>query len=142
MRKLSRKIAHRNSVIRNLATSLILYESIETTVSKAKEVKGFVDKILYRSNKIDLNSIKYLNSVFYDKNAVKKVVNELSKRYSSKNSGYTRIIKTGFRIGDGASTAIIELVDKKTFDQDSEKSKKLDGKKEEVKKKDLPQKDK
>lgn len=116
MRKLSRKIAHRNSLIRNLATSLVLYESVETTVSKAKEVRGFIDKVLYRSQKIDLNSIKYLNSIFYDKNAVKKIVNELSARYASRNSGYTRIIKSGFRIGDGASTAIIELIDKKTFE--------------------------
>lgn len=122
MRTLSRKRAHRKSLIRNLATSLILYESLETTLAKAKEVKGFVDVILSRSKDNDLNSLKYLSSILFDNNAIKKISDELIPRYAERNSGgYVRILKTGNRLGDNAPTAIVELVDKKTFIEKSDK---------------------
>lgn len=115
MRKLSRKNAHRKSLIRNLATSLILYESLETTMAKAKETKVFVDTLLSRVNKGTLKDNRYLHSILFDKNAVKKVLVELLPRYKERTSGFTRIYKTTVKIGDGSQKAIIELIDKKTF---------------------------
>ena len=128
MRTLSRKKAHRTSLIRNLATSLILYETIETTLAKAKEVKTYVDDMLGRAKKNDLSSRIYLASVLFDKNAVKKINNELLSRYSERNSGFVRIIKTGNRLGDNAPTAIVELIDKKTFVKDTQKAPKEESK--------------
>ena len=128
MRTLSRKKAHRTSLIRNLATSLILYETIETTLAKAKEVKTYVDDMLGRAKKNDLSSRRYLASVLFDKNAVKKINNELLSRYSERNSGFVRIIKTGNRLGDNAPTAIVELIDKKTFVKDTQKAPKEESK--------------
>lgn len=115
MRTLSRKKAHRTSLIRNLVTSLILYESMETTLAKAKEVKSFIDALLPRAKSADLNATRYLSSVLFDKNAVKKVLNELVPRYADRNSGFVRIYKTGYRVGDMAPKARVELVDKKVF---------------------------
>lgn len=115
MRKLSRKNSHRKSLIRNLATSLILYESIETTLSKAKDVKTFVDIVLSRAKKADLNAIRYLDSVFFDTKATQKTINELLPRYAKRTSGFTKIHKNGYRVGDSAPKAILELIDKKVY---------------------------
>ncbi len=115
MRKLSRKKSHRTSLIRNLATSLILYESMETTLSKAKEVKGFVDTMLGKVKTDDLNTTKYLSSVLFDNNAIKKSLKELLPRYKSRTSGFVVVFKSGHRLGDSAATARVELIDKKTF---------------------------
>lgn len=122
MRTLSRKKAHRTSLIRNLVTSLVLYESMETTLAKAKEVKTFIDTMIPRAKKGDLNATRYLNSVLFDKNAVKKVVDELVPRYTDRSSGFVRIYKTGFRLGDMAPKARIELIDKKVFIEKTDKT--------------------
>lgn len=125
MRTLSRKRANRSSLIRNLATSLILYESMETTLAKAKEVKSYVDALMPKAQAGDLNAIKYLNSVLFDKNAVAKVLKELVPRYVERKSGFVKIYKTGNRLGDNAPTARVELVDKKVFvEKDVKKNKK------------------
>ncbi|OQB06109.1 MAG: 50S ribosomal protein L17 [bacterium ADurb.Bin212] len=123
MRKLSRKNAHRKSLIRNLATSLLLYESIETTLAKAKETKTFVDTILSRVNNNGLNEARYLSSVLFDDNAVKKTLVELLPRYQDRKSGFVRIYKNGYKVGDGAAKAIVELVDKKTYIDNTEAKK-------------------
>ncbi len=115
MRKLSRKNSHRKSLIRNLATSLILYESIETTLSKAKEVKTFVDTVLSRARNTDLNTVRYLDSIFFDTKATQKTIKELLPRYAKKNSGFIKIYKNGYRVGDSAPKAILELIDKKVY---------------------------
>jgi len=121
MRTLSRKRANRSSLMRNLATSLLLYESMETTLAKAKEVKSFVDSLLPRAKSGDLNAVRYLNSVLFDKNAVDKVLKELNPRYADRASGFVKIYKTGNRLGDNASTARVELVDKKVFVEEIKK---------------------
>lgn len=115
MRTLSRIKSNRESLIRNLVTSLILYESIETSLAKAKEVKIFCDHMIPRAKSADLIAIKYLNTILFDKNAVKKVMKELLPRFANRQSGFVRIYKTGNRLGDNAPTAIVELVDKKVF---------------------------
>lgn len=125
MRKLSRKNAHRKSLIRNLATSLLLYESIETTLAKAKETKTFVDTILSRVNNNGLSEARYLSSVLFDDNAVKKTLVELLPRYKNRKSGFVRIYKNGYKVGDGAAKAIVELVDKKTYVDDTEAKKEV-----------------
>lgn len=132
MRTISRKKSYRESMIRNLATSLILYESIETSVAKAKEVKTFCDHLITRAKKADLTAIRYLNSVVFDNNATKKVMNELLPRFSDRQSGFVRIYKTRFRIGDNAPMARVELIDKKVFvtpeDAQSKKASATEGK--------------
>jgi len=102
-------------MIRNLATSLVLYEYINTTEAKAKETKLFVENILAKSKTSDLNTRKHLLEVFFDKNAVNKIVDELIPRYSERKSGFIRSFRLENRPGDNASMMRIELVDKKVF---------------------------
>lgn len=115
MTKLSRKKAHRRSLIRNLATSLILYEEIDTTLAKAKALKPVIERIISRTKPLDLQSKRAAYSFFFDRNAAKKLINEIVPRYSERNSGYVRIIKLSNRPGDNSQMARIELVDKKVF---------------------------
>ncbi len=114
-RAFSRQKDHRELMLRNLATSLVLYERIDTTMPKAKELKSFIDHILAGSKKDDLTTIRNLNKVFLDKNAVKKVVEVLIPRYAERSSGFTRTFGLKNRAGDNAAMMRIELVDKKIF---------------------------
>lgn len=118
MRKLGRKKQYRMSMMRNLTTSLILYEQLETTMAKGKELKNIFDKVIVRSKKADLNAIRYLNSVLFDKNAVEKAMKELVPRYKDRKSGFTKIFKIKQRIGDNATIVRVELVDKKVYVED------------------------
>lgn len=106
---------HRELMLRNLATSLILFEQIETTEAKAKEVKSFLDKILSRSKTTDFNTVRRLNKVLLDKNAVKKVIAELIPRYEKRTSGFIKSYHLKNRLGDNASMMHLELIDKKVF---------------------------
>ncbi len=115
IRTLGRKKAHRVSLMRNLATSLFLYESIETTEAKAKELRSIVDRVITKAKPADLNATRYVSRILFDKNAVKKVINEIVPRYAKRTSGFTRIIKLNNRLGDRAPKVIIELMDKKVF---------------------------
>lgn len=124
MRTLSRKKSHRNSMLRNLVTSLLLYESIETTLPKAKEVKEFTDKLICRSKQDNLSNRRYLSSVLFDNNAVNKYFKELLPRYHKRNCGFVKIYKTGYRLGDNAPLAKLELTDKKVFIEENKSSKK------------------
>jgi len=121
MRKFGRKTDHRNHLLRNLATSLILYETIDTTESKAKEIKSYVDRILARNKVADLNTIRRLNAIFFDKNAVKKIVDELIPRFEARTSGFITSFKLKNRLGDNSSMMRLELIDKKTFVNKDEK---------------------
>lgn len=121
-RAFSRQKDHREHMLRNLATSLVLYEKIDTTVSKAKELKSFIDHILADSKKADLTTIRNLNKVFFDKNAVKKVIEVLVPRYTERSSGFTRTFSLHNRAGDNASMMRIELIDKKVFVENTEAS--------------------
>ncbi len=114
-RKLSRKKAHREHVIRNMATSLVLYEYLETTEAKAKEAKSYLDKLLARSKSDDLNTRRQLAAVLFDKNAVKKVMDELIPRYTDRKSGFIKSFHLTNRLGDNAPMMRLELVDKKVF---------------------------
>ena len=111
-KKLNRTSEHRKSLIKNMLNSLIKYEQITTTLPKARVLKPQIDKIITLSKKESLANKKKLFSKLQDKLNARKVTNILSKRYLSRNGGYSRIIKAGFRYGDKAPLAIIELVDR------------------------------
>ena len=110
----------------NMLNSLIKYEQITTTLPKAKFLKPQADKIITLGKKNNLQAIKMLMSKLQDIKSAKKVTKTLSKRYESRNGGYTRVIKAGFRYGDKAPMAIIEFVDRDI------EAKKVDKKKKET----------
>ncbi|MFH2063251.1 MAG: 50S ribosomal protein L17 [bacterium] len=107
---LDRKKGPREALLRSLATSVILYERVQTTKAKAKAVQSMVEKLITDGRKGDLAARRRINRVVYGDNAVKKVVEELGPRYVDRNGGYTRITGVGFRQGDGAEMVQIELV--------------------------------
>ena len=111
-RKLNRTSEHRKALFKNMLNSLIKYEQITTTLPKAKELKPKIDKAITLSKKKNLQSKKYLFSELQDKLSVDKLIKKLSQRYEKRNGGYSRIIRAGFRYGDDAPMAIIELVDR------------------------------
>ena len=127
-RKLNRTTEHRKSLFKNMLNSLIKYEQIRTTLPKAKELKPKIDKVITLGKRKNLQSKKNLFSQLQSKESVNKLLNILSQRYLKRNGGYSRVVKAGFRYGDDAPMAIIELVDK------TPESKKVDvpKKKEEV----------
>jgi len=108
-RKLNRERDQRKALLKTLATALILKEKIKTTESKAKELRVFIEPKITKAKKGGLNTIRYLNR-FFNKEVVKKLVNEIGPRYKDRQGGYTRIIKLGSRKSDGAKMAIIELI--------------------------------
>ena len=111
-RKLNRTSEHRKAMFQNMINSLIKHEQIQTTVPKAKELKSIIDKIITIGKKNTLAAKKNLFSKLQDKNSVTKLTTVLSKRYEKRNGGYCRVVKSGFRFGDNAPTAFVELVDK------------------------------
>ena len=111
-RKLNRTSEHRKALFQNMLNSLIKYEQIITTLPKAKELKPKIDKVITLGKKSGLNPKKDLFSKLQDKNSVKKVFENLSKRYANRKGGYSRVLKAGFRTGDDAPMAVIELVDR------------------------------
>ena len=111
LRKLSRKSGPRKALLRGLATSVVLYERVKTTETKAKEVRPVVEKLITLAKKGDLAAIRSLQAYLYGENAVQKLVTEIAPIYKDRNGGYTRIIKLGNRPGDNAPVAILELVD-------------------------------
>ena len=134
-KKLNRTSEHRKALIKNMLNSLIKYEQIKTTLPKAKVLKPVADKIITLGKKDNLQNTKKLISKLQDKNSAKKVKNTLSKRYSNRKGGYTRIIKAGFRYGDNAPVAIIEFVDR------DKEAKKIDIKKPKITEKNKTDKD-
>ena len=111
-RKLNRKTSHRLSLLKNLSKSLITHEQIETTLPKAKDLRPFVEKILTIGKTNTLAAKRKVYSFLGDKKLVEKVFSVLGKRYQKRNGGYVRILKSGFRYGDSAPKAIIELVER------------------------------
>ncbi len=109
-KKLSRNPAHRRALLRNLVTSLILEERIETTVAKAKAARGLAEEMITLGKRGDLHSRRLAASYCLTAAAVKKLFADIAPRYASVPGGYTRILRTGWRAGDGADTAILELV--------------------------------
>ena len=111
-RKLNRTTEHRKALFMNMLNSLIKYEQITTTLPKAKELKPKIDKVITLGKKNNLQSKKNLFSRLQDKLSVDKLSKTLSQRYEKRKGGYSRVVRTGFRYGDNAPMAIIELVDK------------------------------
>ena len=115
IRKLGRKKSNKEHLIRNLATSLVLYEAINTTEAKAKEVKKYLETVIARNKDNSLSEKRAIFSKFFDKNASQKMINELFPRYKTRNSGFIRSFHLSNRMGDNASMMRLELVDKKVF---------------------------
>ena len=111
-RKLNRTSEHRKALFQNMLNSLIKYEQITTTLPKAKELKPKIDKVITLGKRKNLQSKKDLFSKLQDKTSVDKLIKTLSQRYEKRKGGYSRVIRAGFRYGDDAPMAIIELVDR------------------------------
>ena len=111
-RKLNRTSEHRKALFKNMLNSLIKYEQITTTLPKAKELKPQIDKIITLGKKNNLQSKKNLFSELQSKTSVEKLLKILSQRYEKRKGGYSRVIRAGFRYGDDAPMAIIELLDR------------------------------
>lgn len=109
-RKLSRPTAHRWALYRNLVTDLFRYEKIVTTEAKAKEVRSLAEKMITLGKEGSLASRRRALAFVYNKKIVDKLFDELATRYAERAGGYTRIVKLGFRLGDGAPMAQLEMV--------------------------------
>jgi large subunit ribosomal protein L17 len=116
-RKLGRKSDHRNALLRNMATSLIIAEQIETTEMKAKELSAVMDSLVTLAKRGDLHARRqaaaYVRNVEVDDNgttALQKLFNEIGPKYADRNGGYTRVVKTRIRRGDAAPMAIVQFV--------------------------------
>jgi large subunit ribosomal protein L17 len=109
-KKLSRNTSHRRALLRNLVTSLILDERINTTVAKAKAARGVAEEMITLGKRGDLHARRLAAAYCVSAAAVKKLFEDIAQRYAGRNGGYTRIIRTGWRQGDGADTAVLELV--------------------------------
>jgi large subunit ribosomal protein L17 len=110
-RKLSRPTAHRWALYRNLVTDLIKYNKIVTTEAKAKEIRGLAEKMITLGKEGSLASRRRALSFVTDKKLVDKIFSELAPRYIERPGGYTRIVKLGRRVGDGARLAQVEMVE-------------------------------
>jgi len=120
-KKLSRKTEHRRALLRNMVTSLILRERIETTLAKAKAARPIAEWIITLAKRGDLPARRRAASYLLDPSAVKFLFEELSKRYASRSGGYTRLTHAGWRRGDGADIAVLELVGTEALQRLAEK---------------------
>jgi large subunit ribosomal protein L17 len=111
-RKLQRTSAHRTALLRNMAAALIKHEQITTTTAKARELRPYVEKLITLGKHGGLSNRRLAHSRLLDDAQLTKLFDVLAPRYSTRNGGYTRIIKAGFRASDAAPVAIIELVDR------------------------------
>ena len=111
-RKLNRTSQHRRAMFANMAQALVKHEQIFTTLPKAKELRPIVEKMITIGKKGDLSARRLLLSRLRDKDMVAKVIDVLAARYDSRQGGYIRIMKAGFRFGDNAPMAVIEFVDR------------------------------
>ena len=108
---LGRKSGHRKAMLANMATSLILHKRIQTTVAKAKALKMYVEPLITKSKEDTTHSRRVVFSYLKNKEAVTELFRTVAPKIADRPGGYTRVLKTGFRLGDGADMALIELVD-------------------------------
>ena len=108
---LGRKSGHRKALLANMATSLILHKRIQTTVAKAKALKVYVEPLITKSKDDSTHSRRVVFSYLKNKEAVTELFRTVAPKVADRPGGYTRVLKTGFRLGDGADMALIELVD-------------------------------
>lgn len=110
LRKLGRTTPHRRAMLRNLTTDLLREGRIETTVTRAKETKRMAEKMITLGKRGDLHARRQALAYIFDESVVTKLFEEIAPEYADRQGGYTRILKKGPRVGDGAEMAIIELV--------------------------------
>jgi large subunit ribosomal protein L17 len=121
-RHFGRTANQRKALLRGLLASLIKYERIETTVAKAKAIKELADRLVTFGKKGDLHSRRIALSYLPDRELVRKLFTEIAPRFSDRNSGYVRVVRTGFRIKDSAPMAILEFVDYQKPEKEEKKS--------------------
>jgi large subunit ribosomal protein L17 len=109
-RKLGRNSSHRKAMFKNMVTSLFIHQQIETTDAKAKEIRGFAEKMITLAKRGDLHARRQALAFMMDKKVTHRLFDELQDKYHDRQGGYIRIIKKGIRKGDGAPTSIIQLV--------------------------------
>ncbi len=112
LRKLNRTSEHRAAMLRNMCVSLLRHEAIKTTVPKAKELRRVVEPLITLAKEASVASRRLAFARLRDRDIVSKLFNELGPRYQTRPGGYTRILKMGFRVGDNAPMAFVELVDR------------------------------
>ena len=112
LRKLNRTSAHRQAMLRNMVVSLLRHEAIKTTLPKAKELRRVVEPLITLGKKPSLANRRLAFDRTRDRDIVGKIFNELGPRYANRNGGYLRILKMGFRLGDNAPMAFVELMDR------------------------------
>ncbi len=120
LRKLNRTSSHRLAMLRNMTVSLLRHEAIKTTLPKAKELRRVVEPIITLGKTDNLSNKRLAFSRLRDREIVLKLFNELGPRYANRNGGYLRILKMGFRQGDNAPMAFIELVDRPEISEEAE----------------------
>lgn len=111
-RKLGRTSSHRRAMFDNMAASLIKHEQIKTTLPKAKDLRGVVERLITLGKKGGLANKQRAFAILRDETMVNKLFDVLAKRYAKRPGGYTRVLKAGFRYGDAATVAVIEFVDR------------------------------
>ena len=109
-RRLGGSASHQKAIMANLARSLIEYERLETTQTRAKEVQPLVDKLVGLAKRGDLHARRQALAIIHDRGVIHKLFDELGPRYSDREGGYSRVVKTGPRKGDAAPMAVIEFV--------------------------------
>lgn len=123
-RPLGRNSAHRRALFRNLVTSFIRHERIETTEAKAKEIRAIADKMISLGKRGDLHARRMAAAYLLDKEVVSFLFADVAPRFQNKNGGYTRLIKTRVRHGDGAPMVILELTEAKKIEKAVKKERK------------------
>lgn len=128
-RKLKRTASHRKALLSNLCISLIKHKRINTTLAKAKELRGYIEPLLTKAKKATKNSEDYVHyareirKFLRDREAITILLKEIGPKVLERNGGYTRVLKSGYRVGDGGETAIIEFVDFANIEAEKAESK-------------------
>src|SRR6186713_758248 len=122
LRKLNRTSSHRAAMLRNMCNSLLLHEAIKTTVPKAKELRRVVEPMITLAKVPTLANRRLAFDRLRDRDIVTKLFNELGPRYNARPGGYTRILKMGYRVGDNAPMALVELVDRPEITEAAEQA--------------------
>ena len=111
-RKFNRKSQHRRAMFSNLANALFKHEQITTTLPKAKDLRPYAERLITLAKRGDLHARRLVMAKLRDKDVVSKLFSTIAERYSERPCGYTRVLKAGFRYGDAAPMAVIELIDR------------------------------
>ena len=126
LRKLNRTSAHRQAMLRNMMNSLIAHEAIKTTLPKAKELRKVIEPMITLAKKDTVANKRLAFDRLRDRDSVMKLFNDLGPRFAKRPGGYTRILKMGFRVGDNAPMAYVELVDRAEEENSSEEASKAE----------------